>query len=179
MAAAHHAYKAVDEKLLDLDLRAGLPEDAQLQVHGALAQVGHVLVALGQKAHGQTGSLGPKDLRQGLGVHPGQQVDGADVEGALHVAQLRRVVGADEPLGILHHPADLGAQFQRAWGEHQALAGTHQERVAERLAGAGEDAAGGGRAQAEAARGGRDALFTQQHVEGEEEVQVHGVRKLQ
>ena len=100
-------------------------------------------------------------LCQGLREDPGQRVDGADVEGAHHVAQLRRVVGAHEVLGFLHDPADLGAQFERPRGQHQAAAGAHQKRVAKSFTSAGEGAAHGRRTQVETPGGFRDALLAQ------------------
>jgi hypothetical protein len=97
---------------------------------------------------------------------------GSPWEGAGELRQVGRLGGTQHRLAVLHQLADALAQFQRARRRHHPAPGPDQQRVAGDFAQARQRAAGGRRTELQPPPGARDVAFGQQHVEGDQQVEI-------
>ncbi|MNN35854.1 hypothetical protein D3C81_1497200 [compost metagenome] len=101
-----------------------------------------------------------------------EAIAGAQGEGARQLIEVQCLGGAQDGFGILHQRADPFTQFQCPGRGNQSAPGPHQQRIARGFAQPRQRPAHGRRAQAQTLRGAGHAAFFEQHVQGDQQIQV-------
>ena len=97
---------------------------------------------------------------------------GPQREGADELFEIELLDRAQHRLRVLHELADPLAELERAGRGNQAAPGPDQQRIARRLAQPRQGPAHRRRAEPQPPGRARDAAFGEQHVEGDQQVEI-------
>lgn len=131
----------------------------------SLVRLLHETQAHAGRFRAQTGKEGGPEILD-------KAIAGAQGKGPYQPLDLEFSLRTQDGFRFLHQPADPLAQFERPRRGNEAAPGSNEKRVARRLTQPLERPAHGRGAQAQPLRGARDAAFGEQHVQGDEEVEI-------
>ncbi|MNI48327.1 hypothetical protein D3C73_1028850 [compost metagenome] len=173
MPRAHHADQSIAEQPLGTQFRARRPaHHTRFQIDRAVAQRRAVLVGFGHEAQAYAGRLfGDAGDQCGAEVFD-KSFAGTKGEGARHLQEVGLLGRTQHRLGLLHKLGDPLTQFQRTRRWHQAAAGPDQQRIAGGFAQSRQRPAHRRWTQAQAFGGAGDTAFCQQHIEGDQQVEI-------
>ncbi|MNY15070.1 hypothetical protein D3C86_1482680 [compost metagenome] len=173
VAGTYDADEAVAEQGLGAQLGAGvLADDAGFQVDAAGAQRRAVFVWLLHKAQAYARRLLCDARNQRRTEVFGKAFAAAQGEGSHQLLEVDLRGGAQHRFGVLHQLRDALAQFQRSGRRHQAAPGPDQQRIAHGFAQARQCPAHCRGAQPQALGGARHAAFGEQHIEGDQQIEI-------
>ncbi len=168
--------KTISEQALGTHLRTRrLPDDTRFQIDAPVPKGRAVLVRLGHEAQPHPRRL-PADARnesRSEALH--ETLAGAQRERSDEASEVELLGGAQNGFRVVHEPADPLAKLERSGRRNETASGPDQQGIARRLAQPRERPAHRGRAEPQSTGGARDTAFGEQHVQGDEQVEIgHG-----
>src|SRR5262249_21213091 len=149
-----------------------LPHHAGLQVDDAVAQRRAVLVGLLHEAQPHAGSFFRDAGNEARSKILHETFAGPQRERAGKRSEVELLGRTQRRFSVQHELADLFAQRERPAGRHQTASGPDQQRIARGLAQARQRPAHGRGAQPQPSGRARDAAFLEQHIEGDQQVEI-------
>ena len=173
VAHAHDTDEAVAEQGLGAQLRTGvLTHDTGFQINGAFAQGQAVFIRLLHKAQAYARRFLCNARNQCRPEVLGKAFAAAQGEGSHQLFQVDLRGRAEHRFGVLHQLRDALAQCECSGRGHEAAPGPDQQRVAGGFAQARQRPAHRRGAQPQALGGARHAAFREQHIEGDQQVEI-------
>src|SRR5712675_2106393 len=172
---SHDADETVEEQALRTHLRAGrLSHDAGFEIDGRVAQRRAVLVRLLHEAQPHAGSLPADAGDQAAAEALHKAFAGPQGERPDQPTEVELFGRAQDRVSVLHEPTDSLAQRERAGCGDEAASGPDQERIARGLAQSRQRPAHRRRAEPQPLGCARHAAFREQHIEGDQQVEIGG-----